>query len=323
MQKNNHQLLSIAPMMGKTDTHFRFLSRILSKKVFLYTEMITTGAILYGRKDHFLKFNYVEKPLSLQLGGNDPIALKECVRIASEYNFDEVNLNIGCPSERVKKGNFGACLMESPRIVGECVKKMSEINIPITVKCRIGTDHLNSFYNLKNFINIVSQASGCKTFIIHARIADLSGLSPKQNREIPPLQYDYVYKIKEEFPDLNIIINGGIKNISAIKNHLSYVDGVMLGREAYKNPWIISNFDEIFYNKNGIDQSRHNVITQYLEYCLRRYEEGIPLYQTMRHLMGLFQGMRNGKKIRRYISENLSKPGFHKIMKKNILSSVI
>ncbi|PPR77775.1 MAG: tRNA-dihydrouridine(20/20a) synthase [Alphaproteobacteria bacterium MarineAlpha2_Bin1] len=322
MQTNNFHQISIAPMMGKTDTHFRYLSRILSKNIFLYTEMITTGAILYGRKDQFLRFNHIEKPLSLQLGGSDPVALKECVHIAVEYNYDEVNLNIGCPSERVKKGNFGACLMEHPKIVAECVKKMSEINIPITVKCRIGTDNLSSYNDLKKFINIVSQNGGCKTFIIHARIADLSGLSPKQNRDIPPLQYDYVYKIKNEFPDLKIIINGGIKNIPDMKTHLNYVDGTMIGRVAYKSPWIISSFDEIFYNLNVINQSRYSVIKQYLEYSIKRYEEGIPLYQTMKHVMGLFQGIRDGKKIRRYISENLSKHDFHKNMKKNILSLV-
>tara|TARA_B100002051_G_scaffold275885_1_gene321442 strand:+ start:1344 stop:2315 length:972 start_codon:yes stop_codon:yes gene_type:complete len=322
METNINQLLSVAPMMGKTDTHFRFLSRILSKKIFLYTEMITTGAILYGKKDHFLQFNEIEKPLSLQLGGNDPIALKECVHIAAEKNFNEVNLNIGCPSERVQKGNFGARLMEQPQIVGKCIKKMREINIPVTVKCRIGTDFLNSYKDLKNFINIVSNNGGCKTFIVHARIADLSGLSPKENREIPPLKYDYVYRIKNEFPNLNIIINGGISDIDNIKKHLNYVDGVMIGRCAYKNPWLLSKFDELFYDCNKINVSRNIIIKEYIDYSLKRYEEGVPLYRTIRHLMGLFQGIRGGKKLRRYISENLSNPNFYKFMKKDILSLI-
>ncbi len=322
MSIRRSHLISVAPMMGKTDTHFRFLSRLISKKIFLYTEMITTGAILYGKKDQYLHFNSIEKPLSLQLGGSDPGALKECTHIAADKGFNEVNLNIGCPSDRVKKGNFGACLMEQPEIVAKCVKNMSEVNIPITVKCRIGTDFLNSYLDLKNFVNIVSTTGGCKTFIIHARIADLSGLSPKQNREIPPLKYDYVYKIKNEFSDLKVIINGGINNLNDIKSHLNYVDGVMIGRYAYKNPWLMSGFDELFYDQDEIVKSKYTVAKEYLEYSLKSYEEGVPLYRTMRHLMGLFQGIRGGKKLRRYVSENLSNPDFHKFMKKDILNFI-
>ena len=314
MQEHLKKSLYVAPMMGKTDSHFRYLARLISKQVHLYSEMITTGAILYGDAEKILSYNQEENPLSLQLGGSDPIALKDCVLIAKEKKYDEVNLNVGCPSNRVQKGNFGACLMEQPKVVAECVKMMSGLGIPITVKCRIGTDILNSYGDLSNFIKIVSDQGGCETFIIHARIANLNGFTPKQNREIPPLKYYLVHDIKKEFPKNKIIINGGIDSIEGIRQQLNHVDGVMVGRSAYSNPWLLSEFDNIISVGSNQAKTRYDVSLLYLDYVKKKHEEGVSLYKTMRHLLGLYRGIKGGKKMRRYISENISNPNIAKYM---------
>ncbi|GIW21206.1 MAG: tRNA-dihydrouridine(20/20a) synthase [Candidatus Sericytochromatia bacterium] len=298
--------ISIAPMMGCTDRYYRFFMRFITKYTLLYTEMIHTNAILKGDYKKILDFSNEEKPLALQLGGNNPNDLSECSKIAyNEFNYDEINLNIGCPSDRVQNGNFGACLMDHPDLVSECVYKIkSVVNLPVTIKCRIGIDNKNSYEYLYNFVKKTSQA-GCKKFIIHARVAILKGLSPKENRTIPPLKYDYVYQIKKDFPNLKIHINGGIKKIDEIKNHLNYVDGVMIGREAYENPYLFSNIDKYFFDKNSIIKNRKEIledIKKYLEYL---YNNNIPIKYLLLHILGLFNGKEGSKIWRKYLSENM------------------
>ena len=305
---------NVAPMMDKTDRHFRYLLRLISKRTLLYTEMITTGAILFGDKNLYLKYNKEEHPLALQLGGNDPKALFDSSQIAKSMNYDEVNLNIGCPSDRVKKGNFGACLMENPKLVAECVKSMLNSNLPITVKCRIGTDKMNTYHDFKNFINIVSGEGGCRVFIIHSRIADLNKLSPKENRNIPPLKYDFVYKIKEDFPDLEIIINGGITKVDEVKKHLKFVDGVMMGRAAYQNPWVLFDINSEIFNEDNIGLSRKKVFKRYLDYVNKELDEGKPVNNLMRHIIGLYQGCVGARAWRRIISNSYKYPNLENFM---------
>ena len=247
MSYSNMHKASIAPMMQYTDMHDRYLLRLISKKVFLYTEMVTTGAILYGKCFHQLEFNKEEHPVAIQLGGSDVDDLVKSAKIAEDYGYDEINLNVGCPSDRVQKGRFGACLMLEPEHVAECLNAMqTNVKVPVTIKCRLGVDHHEDYEFLYNFVNIVQDA-GIKHFIIHARNGILKGLSPRQNRHIPPLKYDYVYQLKKDFPNLNITINGGIKNIDECKDHLKYVDGVMIGRAAYENPFLIKDIDTELY----------------------------------------------------------------------------
>ncbi|MCG8672936.1 MAG: tRNA dihydrouridine(20/20a) synthase DusA, partial [Pseudomonadales bacterium] len=235
----------IAPMLDWTNRHCRYFHRLLTQHAVLYTEMVTTGAIIHGEKDRFLKFNASEHPVAIQLGGSDPKDLATCAKISEDYGYDEVNLNVGCPSDRVQSGRFGACLMADPNLVADCTHSMLEAcNIPVTVKCRIGIDDQDEYEDLQRFVEAV-KASGVNTFIVHARKAWLSGLSPKENRDIPPLNYERVYQLKREFPDLEIIINGGIQTLEACQEHLNYVDGVMMGREAYQNPFILAQVDSL------------------------------------------------------------------------------
>ena len=295
-------------MLDWTDRHCRFFHRLLTKEAILYTEMVTTGAILYGDPARQLRFNSQEHPVALQLGGSEPQELAQCARIAQDYGYDEINLNVGCPSERVQKGAFGACLMAEPQLIAECVSAMqAAVAIPITVKNRVGIDDQEDYADLHHFIDTVSQA-GCQTFIIHARKAWLKGLSPKENREIPPLRYDLVYQIKQAFPALEIIINGGITTLEQFQQHLQHVDGVMVGREAYHNPWLLAQVDPLLYGTPAPLESRQAALLAILPYVQAQLDAGVPLGHISRHLLGLFQGMPGARAFRRLISENAHKP---------------
>ena len=298
---------SIAPMMQYTDMHDRYLLRLISKKVFLYTEMVTTGAILYGKCFHQLEFNKEEHPVAIQLGGSDVNDLVKSAKIAEDYGYDEINLNVGCPSDRVQKGRFGACLMLEPEHVAECLNAMQRnVNVPVTIKCRIGVDHHEDYEFLYNFVNIVQEA-GIEHFIIHARNGILKGLSPRQNRHIPPLKYEYVYQLKKDFPNLNITINGGIKTIDECKEHLKYVDGVMIGRAAYENPFLIKDIDTELYGIESNVNSKKSILNQYLDYVEDKLQEGHDLSRMMKHLFGLSRGDKFAKTFRIKILEVIKK----------------
>jgi tRNA-dihydrouridine synthase A len=298
---------SIAPMMQYTDMHDRYLLRLISKKVFLYTEMVTTGAILYAKCFHQLEFNKEEHPVAIQLGGSDVNDLVKSAKIAEDYGYDEINLNVGCPSDRVQKGRFGACLMLEPEHVAECLNAMQRnVNIPVTIKCRLGVDHHEDYEFLYNFVNIVQNA-GIEHFIIHARNGILKGLSPRQNRHIPPLKYEYVYQLKKDFPNLNITINGGIKTIDECKEHLKYVDGVMIGRAAYENPFLIKDIDTELYGIESNVNSKKSILNQYLDYVEDKLQEGHDISRMMKHLFGLSRGDKFAKTFRIKILEVIKK----------------
>ena len=297
----------VAPMLDWTDRHERFFLRLISRHAVLYTEMVTTGAILHGDRDRFLAFNDAEHPLALQLGGSDPQALAECSRIAINYGYDEINLNVGCPSDRVKSGSFGACLMAQPQLVADCVAAMQDaVDIPVTVKHRIGIDDRDSWDELCEFVETIAQ-TGCNVFIVHARKAWLQGLSPKENREIPPLSYETVHKLKQTYPQLQFIINGGFTSLESAKAQLQFVDGVMMGREVYHNPYILVDVDRLFYDDEHSIPSRHEIIEQLLAYVETELAKGTRLHAITRHILGLFPGMPGAKAFRRYISENATR----------------
>lgn len=305
--KSTLNKFSIAPMLDWTDKHCRYFHRILTKQTLLYTEMVTTGAILYGKGD-YLAFNEQEQPVSLQLGGSDPIALAKCAKLAEERGYNEINLNVGCPSDRVQNGMFGACLMGKADLVANCIDAMQkEVNIPVTVKTRIGIDNQDSYSFLCEFIEKVMPYTD--TFIVHARKAWLSGLSPKENREVPPLDYERVYQLKRDYPQLTIALNGGIKTIEEIKHHLNYVDGVMVGREAYQNPMLLTQIDQqIFGDDKPIIDPIVAIQTLY-PYIETQLSQGGQLNHIMRHTLGIFNGRKGAKQWRRYLSENAHKPG--------------
>lgn len=295
--------ISVAPMLDWTDRHFRYFMRRISKHALLYTEMVTTGAILYGKGD-YLGFNEQEHPLALQLGGADHGAMAECAVRAQERGYDEVNINVGCPSDRVQNGRFGACLMAEPETVADCVRAMNNaVSIPVTVKSRIGVDEMDEYQHLTDFVRAVAEA-GCDTFIVHARKAWLKGLSPKENREIPPLMYDRVYQLKQEFPHLHISINGGVKTLEQAEQHLHYQDGVMIGREAYTNPYLLSDVDRRFYADNHSIPDRLHVLSEMMPYIDAQVEQGAKPWHIARHMLGLFQSQPGGRIWRRYLSEN-------------------
>ena len=307
MSYSNMHKASIAPMMQYTDMHDRYLLRLISKKVFLYTEMVTTGAILYGKCFHQLEFNQEEHPVAIQLGGSDVNDLVKSAKIAEDYGYDEINLNVGCPSDRVQKGRFGACLMLEPDHVAECLNAMqTNVKVPVTIKCRLGVDHHEDYEFLYNFVDIVQNA-GIKHFIIHARNGILKGLSPRQNRHIPPLKYDYVYQLKKDFPNLNITINGGIKTIDECKDHLKHVDGVMIGRAAYENPFLIKDIDTELYGIESNVNSKKSILNQYLDYVEDKLQEGHDLSRMMKHLFGLSRGDKFAKSFRIKILEVIKK----------------
>jgi tRNA-dihydrouridine synthase A len=297
--------LSIAPMMERTDRHFRYLMRQITKQTLLYTEMVTTSAIIHGDRDKLLDFSSEEKPLVLQLGGDNPSQLAKCTTIAQDYGYDAVNLNIGCPSSRVQTGNFGACLMAQPELVAKAVTAMQEVvTIPITIKHRIGIDDRDRYEDMRDFVKIVSEA-GCRHFIVHARKAWLQGLSPKENREIPPLRYEYVYRLKQEFPHLLIEINGGITTLEQVSNCLGRVDAVMIGRAAYDNPYLFATVDRDFYRETNPIPTRHQIVEAMLPYIDYWLSRGVRLNSITRHMLQLFAGQPGTKKWKRYLSENV------------------
>lgn len=297
-----------APMMDWSDSHCRSFWRMLSKETVFYSEMITTGAIIYGDRKRFLDFNACEHPLALQLGGSNPKALAECARIAEDWGYDEVNLNCGCPSDRVQNNMIGACLMAEPALVAECMAAMQQaVTIPVTIKHRIGIDDMEDYAGMLDFVRTVAD-SGCKTFIVHARKAWLKGLSPKENREVPPLQYDKVVQLKKEFPALEIIINGGITTIEQSLSLLEQVDGVMLGREIYTNPYLLAAVDQEIYGSTKTLVSREAVMEEFIAYAEEQLVKGVRLNYMTRHILGLYQGTPGARKFRRIISEQAHKP---------------
>ena len=305
MNKPFSRKFSVAPMMDWTTRDCRFFHRLMSRHSLLYTEMVTTGALIHNDPSRWLDYNAEEHPLALQLGGSNPADLAKCSKLAEEWGYDEVNLNVGCPSDRVQNNMIGACLMAHPKLVKECLGEMqAAVSIPVTVKHRLGIDDLDSYELLEQFVETVAE-SGITSFTIHARKAILDGLSPKQNREVPPLIYDNVYKIKQRFPELEIVINGGIKTLDECEEHLTHVDGVMIGREAYQNPYpLLSQVDSRIFGETGTPLARTEVAEQFIPYIERAMANGNSLYGVVKHLLGLFHGERGGKQFRRYLSEN-------------------
>ncbi len=296
--------VSVAPMMDCTDKHERYFLRLISKNVLLYTEMIVSEAIDRGDKKKLLSFNLKEKPVALQLGGSSPKLLSQASKIGEEFGYDEINLNLGCPSKKVQKNKFGACLIKEPNLVAECLSKMqSSTNLPVTVKTRIGYDDVEDYENLYNFINLL-KSTGIKTFIIHARKAMLGKFTPKQNLNIPPLKYEMVYKLKEDFKDLEIIINGGITSVDQIKNHLNKTDGVMIGRSVYHSPYLLADIENEIFNNQEIP-SRQEVIEKLVPYVKEEIKKGTRMNQIMRHTLGLFHGQTGSSFWKRYLSENM------------------
>ncbi|QFU76500.1 tRNA dihydrouridine(20/20a) synthase DusA [Halioglobus maricola] len=300
--------ISIAPMLDWSDRHCRYFWRLMSRQALLYTEMVTTGALIHGERDRFLDFDTAEHPVALQLGGSNPADLAQCAKWAEEWGYDEVNLNCGCPSDRVQSGMFGACLMAQPQLVADGVKAMLDAcDLPVTVKHRIGIDDMESYQELLDFVGPIADA-GCEVFIVHARKAWLQGLSPKENREIPPLNYPWVYQLKQDLPQLDIVINGGIKSLTECAEHLQHVDGVMIGREAYQNPWMLAEVDAALYGMDKPAQSRDDVVAGLLSYVADQLEGGAHLNHITRHILGLYQGVPGARKFRRHLSENAYKP---------------
>ncbi|MDP3356214.1 MAG: tRNA dihydrouridine(20/20a) synthase DusA [Polaromonas sp.] len=297
--------LSVAPMMDWTDRHCRYFHRLLSRHALLYTEMVTTGALVHGDVARHLRFGAEEHPVALQLGGSEPADLAHCAQLGELWGYDEINLNCGCPSERVQRGAFGACLMAEPQLVADCVKAMVDVvDVPVTVKHRIGIDKTESYEFVRDFVGAVSEA-GCQTFIVHARNAWLQGLSPKENREVPPLRYELVYRLKREFPALVIVINGGITTGEQVAAQLRELDGVMVGREAYHNPWWLASWDEGFFDAAPAGQTRESVESQMVDYMARQaVEHGTPWPSIARHMLGLRHGLPGSRRWRQVWSDH-------------------
>lgn len=296
-------------MMEWTDRHCRTFLRLISSRAFLYTEMVTADAVLFGDRARVLGFNAAEHPLGLQLGGSDPARLAEAAKIGADWGYDEINLNIGCPSDRVQSGRFGACLMAEPALVADCVKAMADaVSVPVTVKCRIGIDDQDTEDGLDRFIDSVADA-GCQMFIVHARKAWLDGLSPKENRDVPPLDYDRVHRLKTRRADLSIIINGGLASLPQAAPHLVHVDGVMLGRAAYADPYLLADVDRTLYGVADVPLSRHEVLERFIEYVRGERDRGVRLNAMTRHILGLFHGQPRARAFRRHIAENAHLPG--------------
>ena len=294
--------LSVAPMMERTDRHCRYLLRLLAPNTLLYTEMITSSALLRGDSRELLRFHDSEHPVALQLGGSEPAELAAAAKLGEGAGYDEININVGCPSDRVQAGSFGAALMERPDVVADIVTAISEVvSVPVTVKTRLGIDELDSYEFLREFVERVASA-GCETFIIHARKAILGGLSPKQNREIPALDYRRVHRLKKEFPDLAIVINGGFADEATVLEQLRYVDGVMLGRQAYQNPYLLAQLDRVIFSGASLP-TREQIVLNYLPYLRRELERGTALKSMTRHLMGIYTAQPGGKRWRRFLSE--------------------
>ncbi len=296
--------LSVAPMMDWTDRHCRFFHRLLTRRTRLYTEMVTTGALLHGDVPRHLDFDAEEHPLALQLGGSEPADLAKCANLAGQWGYDEVNLNCGCPSERVQRGAFGACLMAEPRLVADCVKAMRDaVSLPVTVKHRIGIDKTESYAFVRDFIGAVGEA-GCEVFIVHARNAWLKGISPKENRELPPLRYELVRELKREFPASTIVLNGGIKTNAQIAEQLDHLDGVMLGREPYHHPWLMADWDARFFGDQPVERGRDDIEAQMVAYMQRVAASGEPWSHASRHMLGLRNGLPGARRWRQVWSDH-------------------
>ena len=299
---------AVAPMMDWTDTHCRVLHRLLSKRARLYTDMITADAIVFGNWRRLLAYSEIEHPVGLQLGGAEPARLAQAARIAADLGYDEINLNVGCPSDRVQSGRFGACLMKEPALVADCIAAMrAAVGVPVTVKCRIGVDDQEPEIALRKLIDLCAQA-GAAIFAVHARKAWLEGLSPRENRDVPPLDYDLVYRVKRERPDLTIILNGGIASLDEAQIHLAHVDGVMMGRAAYQSPTLLAEVDaRLFGDENARDAIA--AAEAYIDYIAARLGEGVPLHAMTRHMLGLFHGKPGARLFRRHLSQNATRPG--------------
>jgi tRNA-dihydrouridine synthase A len=300
----------VAPMMGWTDRHCRYFLRLISRHALLYTEMLTTVAVLRGDRQRLLQFHPAERPLAIQLGGSEPADLARCAEIAEAWGYDEVNLNVGCPSERVRDGRFGACLMAEPELVADCVRAMAEaVSIPVTVKTRIGIDERDSYEDLVRFVTQVAEA-GCKVWIIHARKAWLQGLSPRENRAIPPLRHEVVRRLKEDFPELEVILNGGITSLEQAEEHLVWSDGVMIGRAVYHNPYLLAEVDRRFYCGTATAvPTRMQIMERFIPYVREELRKGTRLHAMTRHVLGLFHGVPGGRNWRRRLSEGATRPG--------------
>ncbi|MFD0986807.1 tRNA dihydrouridine(20/20a) synthase DusA [Methyloligella solikamskensis] len=302
MSLDRHRL-AVAPMMEWTDRHCRFFLRLISPRTYLYTEMVTADAVIHGDRERLLGFDQSEHPVALQLGGSDPERLSEAARIGEGFGYEEINLNIGCPSDRVQSGRFGACLMAEPLLVADCVSAMGKaVSVPVTVKCRIGIDDQDTEESLDRFIDTVADA-GCESFFVHARKAWLEGLSPKENRDIPPLDYERVYRLKARRPELEIVINGGIATVADAQSHLGHVDGVMLGRAAYHDPYVLAEAEQALFDPAGEQPSRVEILERFLPYAESQLSKGIRLQQLTRHLLGLFHGRPKARAYRRLIAE--------------------
>ena len=297
--------LSVAPMLDWTDRHCRYFHRLLTNRALLYTEMVTTGALMHGDVPRHLRYNVEEHPLALQLGGSDPADLAHCARLGEQWGYDEINLNCGCPSERVQRGSFGACLMAEPQLVADGVKAMVDaVQVPVTVKHRIGIDKAESYDFVRDFVGAVSEA-GCHTFIVHARNAWLKGLSPKENRDVPPLRYELAYRLKQDFPRLSVVVNGGITSNAQIAEHLLHLDGAMLGREAYHNPWWLASWDATFYGADATESTREQIEAQMCDYMTREAaEHGTPWPSIARHMLGLRHGLPGARRWRQVWSDH-------------------
>jgi tRNA-dihydrouridine synthase A len=299
-----NRIVSVAPMMDCTDRHERYFLRLISKNTLLYTEMVVDEAINRGDKKKLLEFNINEKPVALQLGGSSPKLLSEATKVGEDFGYDEINLNLGCPSKKVEKNKFGACLMKEPNLVADCLSKMQSVtSLPVTIKTRIGYDDVEDYENLYNFILSLT-STGVKTFIIHARKAMLGKFTPKQNLNIPPLKYDYVYKLKKDFPNEEIIINGGITSVDEVKSHLDKTNGVMIGRAAYHTPYLLADIEKEIFNNENVP-SRQEVIERLIPYVKDELQKGTRLNQIMRHTLGLFHGQTGASYWKRYLSENM------------------
>ena len=297
--------MSVAPMMDWSDRHCRFFHRLLTRRTLLYTEMVTTGALIHGDVPRHLRYNAEEHPLALQLGGSEPADLAHCAKLGEQWGYDEINLNCGCPSERVQRGAFGACLMNEPQLVADCVKAMVDVvQVPVTVKHRIGIDQSESYDFVRDFVGTVAEA-GCSTFIVHARNAWLKGLSPKANREVPPLRYEVAYQLKKDFPTLAIVANGGITSNEQVAQHLLHLDGAMLGREAYHNPWWLASWDAAFYGAPANELTREQVEAQMCDYMVREFAAHGTLWPTIaRHMLGLRHGLAGSRRWRQVWSDH-------------------
>ena len=297
------RLLSVAPMMARTDRHERYLLRLITRHTLLYTEMVSSGALVHGDPGRHLAFHPAEHPIALQVGGSHPPDMAQCARLAEAAGFDEVNINVGCPSPRVREARFGACLMAEPRLVGRCVREMRRAcALPVTVKTRLGIDERDSYAELCEFVRVVADA-GCRTFIIHARKAWLEGLSPAENRSLPPLHYDRVHRLKRDFPELEIVLNGGVQRLETAREQLERVDGVMIGREAYRNPYLLAAADRVVFGSDEETPSREDIVLRFIPYLRAELARGTPLSALTRHLLGLYQARPGARRWRRFLTE--------------------